>query len=909
MSSLWENQPFKSLETSVDNMIERGHASVPKGRLPGENLDLNKIYTDAKSRELVSCLILDPSSVSSLSFRAFLHKLYLFRGLLVLYQVAFKEALLLSHCVLTSMRKTRSWPDSEIVAYIKYALVCPLAEFMRNPPPKKPEAWTGSYLISSGAIQEFERHFRLQQHNATAAWYFSSLQDVKNACCPMDERDFLEAYRQHAVLLAKPAPPLPDDPLVLKRIRGMIRSTLGVRRLPRLQVPEIHDIEISQRACLTQSVRKGGAARQVMLDSRQKVPCVPRGDGLFFTEFLSTEIDTRIHLDLEPQLLLEDPPTVREEPLYRTALFYSSVSSTNSLALEQAKLQFILGQGFPDPEMALHGYYSDPDELRGLFEEPTPVPIWAPRSVLVDHLLHYGLLHSRAEVRAAAIAESLKVRIVTLGDAYTGAVSMHAQKDLFRRLRRLKQFALIGEPLETEHLDAMLARYKSLHGTLDDVTLVSGDYKSATDCLNMNLTKMVLEIYLTECVEGTDQRSELFRHFCRKNLYEQIITYPPVLEDGKKVQIEAVQQRNGQLMGSQLSFPVLCILNLVTYWLALEQYLGRPVTLEELPALVNGDDISFPATLAMIDVWKKALEIPGFLLSVGKNFIHLKFLTMNSMFFVRDGERFSKVHKLNTGLLLKDTVKRRTVDLGRDLEPLIQMTYVEPAQLAAELIRGAETEKRPFLMARFLHYHKASLSHWSQKGRRNFFVSPALGGLGLPRVPGYSYHYTRWQRAEALRLSRLHGLRIDDHSRRPVQVQGYKRDSTGIQIEARRFSTYVPGHITPTGWVVQPRETVKTLANSGLIFGSEGNSDPDGQWKDYQTSGRLRDSDWELAHDELMATDWKICCLETTCAKVLFLVGDPEVDPTDYRAIPTHAAQGSFSSSQSSQVSNPPQDQ
>jgi hypothetical protein len=101
--------------------------------------------------------------------------------------------------------------------------------------------------------------------------------------------------------------------------------------------------------------------------------------------------------------------------------------------------------------------------------------------------------------------------------------------------------------------------------------------------------------------------------------------------------------KNGQLMGSILSFPVLCAINLASYWCALEEYTGCTYKKEELPCLINGDDILFKSNDAFYTVWQKWITKAGFTLSVGKNYISPHFITVNSESWLHVRGHFKKL--------------------------------------------------------------------------------------------------------------------------------------------------------------------------------------------------------------------------------------------------------------------------
>lgn len=55
--------------------------------------------------------------------------------------------------------------------------------------------------------------------------------------------------------------------------------------------------------------------------------------------------------------------------------------------------------------------------------------------------------------------------------------------------------------------------------------------------------------------------------------------------------------------------------------------------METLPVIINGDDIAFMANAPFYEIWKTKVAELGFELSVGKNYCHPEFLTINSSLY------------------------------------------------------------------------------------------------------------------------------------------------------------------------------------------------------------------------------------------------------------------------------------
>lgn len=343
------------------------------------------------------------------------------------------------------------------------------------------------------------------------------------------------------------------------------------------------------------------------------------------------------------------------------------------------------------------------------------------------------LYSSRKEplpVSVSAVLEPLKVRLITKGKSFPYWVSKFFQKDMHSYLRSRAQFRLIGEPLAEFHLEWLRAQTKKIG--FEREFWVSGDYSAATDGLKLPYTKVAFETALDRADLTSIQKDLL-----RSVLYEQTLTYP------KSSGLEPVTQVTGQLMGSPLSFPILCVVNLVTFWLSLEAYLGRSLGFHELPVLVNGDDILFPSSGEHYSIWQDYLSEVGFSLSLGKNYFHKRFLTVNSELYHDNGDFFHKINYLNVGLLTGQSKLS-----GRESDKLMPFwsTY-------NVVVDGANTPERAH--RRFIHYNRSDVDAVTNHGEYSLFTHPVLGGLGCHIPKNMTPRFTAFQRRLALVLYEL----------------------------------------------------------------------------------------------------------------------------------------------------------
>ncbi|QKI79882.1 RNA-dependent RNA polymerase [Erysiphe necator associated ourmia-like virus 52] len=139
----------------------------------------------------------------------------------------------------------------------------------------------------------------------------------------------------------------------------------------------------------------------------------------------------------------------------------------------------------------------------------------------------------------------------------------------------------------------------------------SGDYESATDAIPLSLYQYLLSIVNDRSVNVPDSVKDF------------------AMKDSKKIFIDkgghelGVQER-GQLMGSYLSFPFLCLLNYLCFRYSIRR---------NVPVLINGDDIVFRSTEEESKRWMENVRRCGLVLSRGKTLVHPRIFTLNSLLF------------------------------------------------------------------------------------------------------------------------------------------------------------------------------------------------------------------------------------------------------------------------------------
>jgi len=348
------------------------------------------------------------------------------------------------------------------------------------------------------------------------------------------------------------------------------------------------------------------------------------------------------------------------------------------------------------------------------------------------------LLEGDYRVKPSFILEPLKVRPVTAGPTVAYWLMRPVQKFLWRTLMRHPSFQLIGKKVGPEALEWLRSRM----GTSMSFAWLSGDYSAATDNLRSVFTK---ETWKKICqVTKFEDRIKAIGMKC---LVGHQIDYG----DGT----DLAEQGNGQLMGSPLSFPILCIINaalckvayekedewglddsdgirdvpfsairtngegeeeLMTLWAQ-----SAPKGLRDLPILVNGDDCVMHYNERQKLEWYRITAHAGLEPSPGKCYYARDWMQINSTMFLDTGKDFVECKYMNFSLLKgfksKGGERRTWLDLG------------SAAKEFCSLGGDDKTECDRFLSI-FLKRQRPLLDEAPET--ISWFLPPELGGLGIP---------------------------------------------------------------------------------------------------------------------------------------------------------------------------------
>lgn len=331
------------------------------------------------------------------------------------------------------------------------------------------------------------------------------------------------------------------------------------------------------------------------------------------------------------------------------------------------------------------------------------------------------------------LAESLKVRVITKGPQYKYFVLKPFQKFLWRTLKNLDNFQLTGTPATEEIMNEMFD-YKILENNIDNHFL-SVDYSDATNKISSWATETALDEIINVLSLDED-----FKKLCLESLTEHLIEVPELRKGRKTGKSISGYQLNGQLMGSILSFPFLCIINASIIRWSMEIDQGKLLSLSEAKFLVNGDDGLFISTSIGRKCWEKIATFCGLCPSVGKVFFSREFFDINSTNFLvkKDYEcilpcgkkpgynsNYVKTKCINSAILYGVKRSVSANDAGKDLFSTIGKNCEQLLDECPEFVR----EK---VYSRFLKNNEDYLLR-VKSYNIPFFVPTSYGGLGLPQ--------------------------------------------------------------------------------------------------------------------------------------------------------------------------------
>jgi hypothetical protein len=325
------------------------------------------------------------------------------------------------------------------------------------------------------------------------------------------------------------------------------------------------------------------------------------------------------------------------------------------------------------------------------------------------------------EVTLLGLAEALKCRVISKGPGLKYFTLKPVQKFMHDIMRHHPVFQLIGRPCDAYVLDEQILAKRGCGRYF-----LSGDYAEATNRIRSDYSQFCGEQVL-EAI-GVPVDSFLHSMFLKCLCGSQISTK----RSPSKPQVE------GQLMGSIVSFPILCLINAAVCRWSMEITGNERISLAKAPLLVNGDDCLFTGDRNLFSVWEKVANQVGLEKSLGKTYFSKSFCSINSRTYVLPGGSFARgflpVPYVNYRLLAGNS--RSGSCKGFSINSLVDSA--DPcANLGARqtsLLEEAPLFLEERLTLRFLEVNNEKGALSSEMSRSvPIYLPRAQGGLGFTR--------------------------------------------------------------------------------------------------------------------------------------------------------------------------------
>jgi len=326
------------------------------------------------------------------------------------------------------------------------------------------------------------------------------------------------------------------------------------------------------------------------------------------------------------------------------------------------------------------------------------------------------------------IVEPMKVRVISKGPALEYYCAKPLQRIWHDILREIPCYRLIGRTLcPTDVID--LSR-----GTDPNWKWFSIDYKAATDNLSWKYSGRILK-------ELTKYLDPFTQQLAWDVLGPHELIYP------NAARIQSKKMERGQLMGSILSFIILCIANYGLYLSVTDQIQrGWTDSERELHCLINGDDQLY---CAPIELWSQHVEKGkklGLDMSVGKAYTHERYSNLNStsIDLPIGGIHPYQITYLNSGLFFGiSKVRSQTDQILKDKKI---------CELLPKVLEGSLPGRQARLLGLWFQQHGSRIGEECRirlNGGgtmiRSLFLPKSLGGMGVPCPLGWKHFVDRRQ--------------------------------------------------------------------------------------------------------------------------------------------------------------------
>jgi hypothetical protein len=645
--------------------------------------------------------------------------------------------------------------NDELEEFLKYQTASLCAIALNNPSEEQPSVvqrgkWrVGEFIPYCKRVMFWIRKLCIQRRTKKGVQLAFSIYTTKRVA-PACSANFIEKAMEKNLKALTEDHPIPD----VIRLREEVRRTVKELHYYATHPESSFDTPTSLSHLRNKEIRN---SKLHYSSKSRKIPSLAacyersRGNGGALKELLSRN-------NLLDKVSLEEPITVRN-------------FETNELEDDASRTVFDFSGHLRNWTFLFYAEnpkkFCQPVEVYGVLDEEEQEELMHPS------LDGYGI---GVIVRREPIVEPFKVRVISKGEAVPYQRAQNIQPFLWRILQLTDCFALTGRPLESLDLERVLAfgRKSFVH-----CQIVSGDYKAATDNLHswlcetalneichlwridyedsLNMLACLTKHYLDE--RGQDdfrlnkltgrlydeQTPEQIKRDIGEEAYEQLRLDEINYSRQRCRDIDLChKQLWGQLMGSPVSFPILCIINAAVTRYSLEQSFDREISLKDNAFLVNGDDVIFTIPSGQYQTWVRNVTNAGLSPSIGKNYVSRRYGVINSQLFDcgEDWDSYEKEIQVEHVPLLKMNLvqcgQHVTTERRKDASLFIGEALRHGKTLEGrmkELIQGWDHEFQQKLLKRAYRYAK---EHLDLLPPVSWVLPKSLGGLGLPMTDDHS---------------------------------------------------------------------------------------------------------------------------------------------------------------------------
>lgn len=351
-------------------------------------------------------------------------------------------------------------------------------------------------------------------------------------------------------------------------------------------------------------------------------------------------------------------------------------------------------------------------------------------------------LEEQSIAELLGLPEPAKVRGISKGPPIIYTVLKPLQKTLWSTMKKMDIFKLIGQPVSADFIQERLgAKLKS------DQFFLSVDYSDATN----EMYTFVSDVMIGELGKVLKLSSDEIGLF-KKALIHHTIRMPDHLKyfndhGENEVVFPDLPQERAQLMGSIMSFPLLCLANAAILRWSKEVSDNRVYTLKDIPCCINGDDAVLRTNVFGLKVWEKIADQAGLKPSIGKVYFSQEFCNMNSASFLYHPEGYEgyqlnrwdkvlghyKVNRVRYFQHVKFVNLSLLYGLKKDGTENIINPYESLGSRARELLQSAPVGLHSRLLCEYIYLHSDKL----KKLNIPWFLPEHVGGLGLPTTGTY----------------------------------------------------------------------------------------------------------------------------------------------------------------------------